>query len=389
MKFYKRLGPGLKFVILIGVLSLFADFAYEGARSITGPFLGMLGASAAIVSIVAGLGEFLGCGVRLLAGPLAERTRRFWPIAIFGYVLQMTAVPLLAFAGNWPAAAALIVAERIGKGVRQPPKAVMLSHASKEIGYGWGFGIHEAMDQFGALAGPLLIAGMLALHRSYNEAFVVLAIPSAITVILVVVARLLYPRPQDLEPAREHPTSHDAFSPVFWLYLVGAGLVAAGFADYSLIAYHFQAKLHMSEWLPISYAIAMATSGAGSLLFGKLFDRFGLIVLVPLTIVAAAFAPLVFLGNFTLAVLGAAIWGLGMGVHESIVPAAVAHMVPQHRRASAYGIFTGVYGMAWFLGSIAIGLLYMKSLTAVVIFCVVAELVAIPIFIRVNQQLAR
>jgi len=378
---------GLRFILLIGVLSFFADFAYEGARSVTGPFLGILGASAFVVSVVAGFGELAGYGLRLVSGPLAERTGKFWPITIVGYVVQMAAVPLLALAGNWQTAAALIVLERAGKATRNPPRDVMLSHAGRGMGFGWAFGIHEALDQAGALIGPLVIAAILAAHGSYQQAFAVLAIPAAIVIVLLILARVLYPTPQNLEHAPPPVAPSNGFAPVYWLYLCGAALVAAGFADFALISYHFGQSLGMHAWLPISYAIAMACGGASSLLFGKLFDRFGTIVLVPLTVLSAAFAPLVFFGNFSLAIVGAAVWGIGMGVHESIVPAAVAHMVPQNRRASAYGIFTGVYGIAWFLGSAIIGLLYLKSVTLMVIFCVATQLLAIPIFALVARRM--
>lgn len=389
----RRLSSAYGFVLLVGILSFFADFAYEGARSVTGPFLGFLGATGTIVSIVGGFGEFAGYGLRLVSGPWAQRSGRFWPIAIFGYTVQMIAVPLLALAPNWPTAAALIVLERAGKGIRNPPRDAMLAVASKEIGYGWGFGLHEALDQAGALCGPLLIALVLALRHSYNQAFAVLVIPSLITLGLLVVARAIYPATGATASAAQPLTAGENELPkIFWLYLAGAALVAAGFADFSLISFHFQSgSLHLSgSWLPIFYAVAMAASGAGSLVFGKLFDRFGLIVLIPLTLIAAAFAPLVFWGGFGLALAGAAIWGLGMGVHESIIPAAVAHMVPEQRRARAYGIFTGSYGIAWMLGSIVIGLLYGvhgASLGWVVGFCIATQLIATPIFLIVSRKL--
>ncbi len=391
----RRLSSAYGFVLLVGILSFFADFAYEGARSVTGPFLGFLGATGAIVSIVGGFGDFTGYGLRLLSGPWAQRSGRFWPITIFGYTVQMIAVPLLALAPNWPTAAALIVLERAGKGIRNPPRDAMLSIASKEIGYGWGFGLHEALDQFGALCGPLLIALVLALRHSYAQAFAVLAIPSLITLALLVVARAIYAVPGGIATAPERAATAGSELPrIFWLYLAGAALVAAGFADFALISYHFQrGALHLANsWLPIFYAVAMAVSGAGSLAFGKLFDRFGLIVLVPLTVIAAAFAPLVFWGGFGLALAGAAIWGLGMGVHESIIPAAVAHMVPEQRRARAYGIFTGSYGIAWMLGSVVIGLLYGAhgaSLGWLVGFCIATQIIATPLFFIVSRRLTR
>jgi MFS family permease len=381
----------IHFVLLIGVLSFFADLTYEGARSVLGPYLALLGASATIVGFVTGFGEFLGYGLRLVSGRWADATGKFWPIAIFGYILQMAAVPALALTGSWPAAAVLIILERVGKAIRNPPRDVMLSHAGKQGGgLGWVFGIHESMDQFGAMFGPLLVAAILARGHSYHLAFAVLLVPALVNLLVLGVARLVYPRPQDFEEAPAAVGPSDGRLPrVFWVYLAGAALVAMGFADYPLIAYHFsKAGVVPGQWIAIFYAVAMAVSGSGSLLFGRLFDRFGFKVLIGLTLVAAAFAPLVFLGGFWIALLGAAVWGLGMGVHESIIPAAVAPMAPLQRRASAYGLFTAGYGVFWFIGSAIIGILYDHSLPLTIGFCVVTQLAAVPIFVWVARQRA-
>lgn len=371
---------------MIGVLSFFADFTYEGSRSILGPYLALMSASATVVGIITGFGELAGYGLRLVSGRLADLTGRFWPITIFGYVIQMFSVPALALVDSWPAAAALIILERVGKAIRNPPRDTMLSHAAKEIGYGWAFGVHEALDQFGALFGPLAVAAILAIKGEYRFAFAALLIPGLICLGLLMIARLVYPRPQDME---EEPPDVQAkgLPRVFWIYLAGAALVAAGFADFPLIAYHFHKASSVSpHWVPIAYAIAMAVSGTGSLVFGRLFDRFGISILIPLTLLSALFAPLVFLGGFWAALAGAALWGLGMGVHESIIPAAVAPLVPPQRRASAYGLFTAGYGLFWFLGSAVIGILYDRSVPATIAFCVAAELAAIPVFLVVRRQ---
>lgn len=376
-----------RFILLIGVLSFFADFTYEGSRSVIGPYLGSLQATATVVAVVAGFGELLGYGLRLVSGRLADSTGRYWPITIFGYVVQMASVPALALTGSWPAAAALIILERTGKAIRNPPRDVMLSHAGRQIGgYGWVFGLHEALDQFGAMFGPVVVAAVLARHGSYRAAFAVLLVPAILNLGVLLIARCLYPRPQDMEA--DLPAVDTTGLPrVYWVYLAGAALVAAGFADYPVIAYHF-ARTHSvpGAWIAIFYAIAMAVSGSGALLFGRLFDRFGFVVLILLTLLSALFAPLVFLGGFWIALIGAAIWGLGMGVHEAMIPAAVAPMVSPQRRASAFGLFTAGYGVFWFLGSAAIGILYDVSLPATIAFCVVAELAAVPIFFWVGRH---
>ena len=264
----------------------------------------------------------------------------------------------------------------------------MLSHAAKEMGYGWGFGVHEALDQFGAMFGPLLVALVFATtQHNFRIAFAALAVPAVIMLSLLAVARSVYPRPEDLEPEYGAAVHGRRLPRVFWIYLASAALVAAGFADFPIIAYHFlRAGSVPAGLIPIFYAAAMAVSGTGSLVFGRLFDRFGIGLLIPLTLAAAAYAPLAFLGGFWAALVGSCLWGLGMGVHESIIPAAVAPMVSADRRASAYGLFTGVYGVAWFAGSTAIGALFSVSLTTVVLFCVIAELAAIPFMLVVAHR---
>ena len=379
----------LRFVLLIGVVSLFADGTYEGARSIAGPYLAILGASATLVGFIGGFGELLGYSLRLVSGRLSERTGKFWPITLFGYVIQMASVPLMALAPNWQIFGLLIITERIGKATRNPPRDVMLSHAAKQVGgYGWAFGTHEALDQLGALLGPLLVAAILASQGSYKIAFATLLIPAIICLSLIFTARFLYPKPEEMEMSIPNVESK-GLPKIFWLYLAGAVLVAAGFADFSLIAYHFQKTDHIpTTWIPIFYSIAMAVSGSGSLLFGRLFDRVGLWILIPLTIISAASAPLVFFGGFWLALVGSALWGLGMGVHESIIPAAVATMVPQQRRPSAYGIFTAGYGIFWFIGSVVLGILYDVWIPAVVILSVVLQLIAVPVFISLRKRIS-
>lgn len=378
----------MRFVLLIGILSFFADFTYEGARGVLGPYLASLQASALVVGAVTGFGELLGYGLRFFSGRLADATGKFWPITIFGYVLQMAAVPALALTGSWQTAAVCIIAERVGRAIRNPPRDVMLSHAAKHLGgYGWTFGIHEACDQFGAMFGPLAVAAVLARYESYHLAFAVLLVPALINLTFVMTARLLYPKPQDLEQGVRVPASGAHFPRIFWVYLAGASLVAIGFADYSLIAYHFtRAGTVFARWIPVFYSVAMAVSGSSSLLFGRLFDRFGFRVLIALTFTASLFAPLVFLGGFWIALAGAAAWGMGMGVHESIIPAAVTPMVPLQHRASAFGLFAAGYGTFWFLGSTAIGFLYDRSLSWTIAFCLMTQLLAIPFFVWVARR---
>jgi predicted MFS family arabinose efflux permease len=372
-----RTRAALRFVLLLGVVSLFADLTYEGARSITGPYLASLGASAAVVGVVAGFGELVGYGLRLVSGRLSDRTGKYWPIAWFGYAVQMGSVPLLALAGRWEVASALVIAERTGKAIRNPPRDVLLAQATTEIGHGWGFGVHEALDQLGALAGPLLVAALLQAGGQYQTAFAALLVPAVLTLLLLGLTRALYPHPERLAASAAVPAAQ-GLPGRFWLYLAAVALVAAGFADFALLGYHFElARLGPASWVPLFYALAMAAGALGALVGGRLFDRLGVVVLVPLTVAAALFAPLVFLGGLWLVLVGVVLWGLGTGVHESLMPAVVAGLVPPARRGSAYGLFNAVYGVAWFLGSAAMGVLYERSLAGVVAFSVALESAAV------------
>lgn len=370
----------LGFVVLLGVVSLFADMTYEGARSITGPFLALLGASGAIVGLVAGFGELVGYGLRLASGYLADRTKRYWGIAIFGYALNLLAVPAIALAGRWEVAALLMIAERTGKAIRNPSRDVMLSHATGRIGRGWGFGLHESLDQIGAVLGPLLAAGVLSVNGSYRQAFALLGVAAALALLTLIAARVTYPNPSELE---EHaPMEGRRLGRAYWLYLVAAVLVAAGYADFPLIAFRLQKDgITSAAWVPVLYAIAMGVDALAALAFGKLFDRFGLPVLTMVVVASSAFAPLVFLGGFSLVVAGMVCWGIGMGAQESIMRAAIADLVPANRRGTAYGLFNTGYGLAWFLGSALIGVLFDVSVEWLVAFSMTTQLAAVPVLL--------
>jgi len=376
----------LRFVILIGIVSLFADMTYEGARSINGPFLAILGASGAVVGVVSGLGELIGFSIRLVSGYFSDKTKGYWAITFFGYAVNLIAVPLLALAGNWQIAAALMIVERIGKGIRVPPRDAMLSYATHQMGRGWGFGLHEALDQLGAITGPLIVAAVLYFRDGYKTGYALLLVPALLALGVLTAARFLYPRPQDLEFSQTK-LQFQGFSKTFWLYVLAAAFIAAGFADFPLIAYHFQkASIASETMIPILYAVAMGVDAIAALIFGRLFDRLGLTTMMLVAFLSAFFAPLVFFGGFSLAILGMALWGIGMGAQESIMRAAIGGMIAPEQRGTAYGLFNTIYGFAWFLGSVLIGVLYDTSIPWLVAFSVAAQLVSIPIFYSLRRK---
>jgi hypothetical protein len=371
------------FILLFGAANLFADMSYEGARGATGPFLGTLGATGLIVGGVAGFGELLGYTLRYMSGGPQQAL-------LADHALQMAAVPALAVAGNWPLAAVLIVLERVGRATRTPPRDVMLAQAGEHMGRGWAFGVNEALDQLGAMIGPLVVAGVLAWRHNFQVAFALLAVPAVVTLSVVFAARYIYPNAGRV--ARGSQTTDRGGYPFgFWCYAIAAGLVGFGFADFSLLAYHFsRAQSVASTWIPPFYALAKGAGGLGSLMLGKLFDWVGLIVLVPTTIVRAAYAPLCFFGGFGAALLGSVLWGAGLGARESVIQAAVAEMIPEQRLGAVYGLFGGVFGVSWFVGSVALGSLYDFSIPAAMWLAIVAQLLVIaPLLMAANYLRAQ
>ncbi|MDX2165388.1 MAG: MFS transporter [Gammaproteobacteria bacterium] len=376
---------GYKFIILLGIVSLFADMTYEGARSVTGAYLAVLGANALTVGFVAGFGEFLGFGLRYISGILTDQTHKYWPIMIVGYAINLFAVPLLAIAGNWQIAAFLIVLERVGKSIRIPARDAMLAHASESVGMGRGFGFHEMMDRVGAFLGPIIVSASLLINHSYELGFAILGIPAVFAIVSLFVARHRYPNPQELAV-----NTFSVNAPIpkkkFILFLVGSGLLAFGFSDYALIAYHFEkAQLLLPVLIPIAYGVSMGVNGITAPMIGHWYDKKGIMILVPLIIFSTLFAPLVYLGGAISAFMGVFLWAIGMGVQSSLLRSIVGQMSTAGKRGRAFGLFNLVYGVFWFIGSVLSGYLYDFNVTVLVYFIVATQLLAVPFFMGMKH----
>jgi MFS family permease len=338
------------------------------------------------VGIVAGLGEMLAASLRFFSGRLADRTRAYWFITFFGYALNVVVVPALAFAGNWQTAAALIVTERTGKALRGPARDVLLSEATGTVGHGWGFGLHAALDQVGAVAGPLLMAAAVSESKQFAPAFLRLALPAVLTLVALAAARAVNPiaavPPPELGP--------QPLPKVFRLYVAAAGLLACGFLDFPLMAYHFQKmSIATPAAIPLFYSGAMAVIGLTALVLGRLFDRFGIAVLVCGILISCLSLPLGFLGGPGAAIAGVACWAVGHGAQDASLRPGIAQVVSMNKRGTAFGAFNAVYGVMWFAGSVAMGLLYDRSLMALVAFGMAMQLSAAAMFFALRNPLAR
>ena len=403
----KRFSRAMTFIILFGIVSLFSDMTHEGASSIRGAYLALLGASAGTIGFISGLGELIGYSMRYVFGKITDRTRKYWPMVIFGYILDILAVPALALVGEggWIAAAALLVIQRMGKAIKKPAKDTIMSFAASQEGVGKSFGIQEMLDQIGAFLGPVFLYLVMLFKTDgttfeiYRTAFAFLAIPGFITILLLFITKREFPNPEAFEPEAK---KEEAFvmKKSFIYYIVGISFFAFGCMDYALVIMHISKnftglggsyetfRLISEETLPLLYAGAMLVDAVAALIFGHIYDKKGVRVLVISTIISAPFSLFIFGFKSELALLfGLVLWGIGMGAQESILKAAVTSMVPKKNRATGYGIFECSFGIFWFLGSWVLGVIYSKSLPLMIGLSIFAQVLAIPFYLKASREI--
>lgn len=386
-------------VVTFGIVSLGADMVYEGARALYGPLLASLGAGAVVVGAVTGAGEAMALLLRLVFGPLADRTGRYWALTITGYALTVVSVPLLAvtpFVGGagLVLASVLILLERSGKAVRSPSKSALLAHAAGAVGRGRGFGVHKAMDQTGAFAGPLLVAVVVATAGGIWAGMAVLAVPGVIAMVILLVLRARVPDPsvftgQTAAPATPRPDERPGLAWLrvavgwglpreFFVYAVAASLTTGGLLTFGILGFHLTvAGMVPVATVPVIYAGAMLAEAVAALAVGWLYDRVSAQVLYAVPVLVALVPSLSLSGHLWIAVAGILVWGLAFGLQDSTVKALVADIVDAPRRATAYGVFAGIQGITATGGGALTGWLYERSLTALSVVVAASQLLAL------------
>lgn len=396
LEFGKKAAIG--FIVLFGIVSLFADMNYEGGRSVAGQYIKLLGTSALALGLAAGIGEFIGYALRFITGSIADRTRKYWLLIIVGYIVQLGALPMLAFVRGWELAVVFLFLERVGKAIRKPAHDAVISFAAKKTGSGFGFGLHEAMDQVGAFLGPVLFSLLLfttpegASLQTYRQGLLLLFIPAGLAVLITITARFIFPHPQKFEVRSGTPDiAVRGFGRGFWLLSIAAGVLAMGITDFPLIGLHLKTTGSLTEQaIPLLYAGAMAVDAAAALILGHLYDRWGYKVLLGLFLIEIFTAPLVFLAGPGGIIAGMALWGISVGTQESILKAAIGDLVAEDRRGRAFGMFNTLFGSFWFAGSALIGFLYDRwSSVPVVVFSVVVQSLALGVFLLFLRQQKR
>ena len=390
-------GVAWRAVVGFGLVSLAADMVYEGARSITGPLLASLGASALVVGAVTGAGEAAALVLRVVFGSWADRSHAYWRLTLAGYLLTAICVPALAvtpFLGSagLVVAAGLILAERTGKAIRSPSKTALLAQAAGAVGLGRGFAVHKALDQVGAIAGPLLVAAVVALTGTLSPALAVLAVPGAAAMVILHRLRRLIGDPASAatSAADQNRGPWWVIAPLpttFWLFAAACGAATVGLVTFGVISFHFvRDGVVSAAAVPLIYAAAMGAEAVAALATGGLFDRIGGRVLLALPVLVALVPPLVFSNNAAWAVLGVLLWGSATGLQDSTVKALVADLVPTGVRATAYGVFAAVQGVAALAGGLLAGGLYERSLPALIATVAATQVVALVLLVVTTRR---
>ena len=388
--------PAVTFVVLMGIVSLFADMTHEGARSIYGSYLPLLGASATAIGFVSGFGELVGYSLRLFTGIIANKTKCYWGMTLLGYGVNVVAIPFLALVpeNGWMLACILIVSERAGKAIRQPAKNTLLSFAATQVGVGKAFALQEFLDQMGAFLGPVLLFCVLWFKggedtlASYALCFAVLGIPAVATMCWLFWAKQCFPTPELFEKTTANGAVNKKSS--FILYLVAISLFAFGFIDFPIVTMHAaKQNIFSVSSLPLLYAWAMIVDAFAALVFGALYDKIQFKALLVSGIISAFSAVFIFsISSFWGIAIGVTLWGVGMGAQESILKAAVVGLTSKENRSASFGFFESCFGVSWFMGSWFMGWLYDFNPHGLVICSVTAQLLALPLYARIHSDKA-
>lgn len=396
----RSLSPSVIVILIFGVISLFGDMVYESARSANPQYFQLLGIGAAKVGLVFGIGEFLGYFLRLVAGILSDKTQRPWLFMFIGYGM-LIAVPIMGLYYDWNILVVLILAERIGKALRNPAKDTVLSGVAQgEVGVGFAFGLQEALDQLGAFLGPLIFTAVFYFSGArgvgaYRQGYRLLAIPFVALMLFLFFAYRKVEGNRLLPDADTAGLRQQRFDPVFWLYTAFTFFATLGFVNFSTIGYHLKAaNLFTDAQIPMLYAFAMVVDAVTALVVGRAYDKkkeqsgaragLGVLIVIP---VLSALLPLVSITqNKAVIVAGMFVFGVILGIHETIMRSAISDLTPYHKRGTGYGIFNGAYGLALLGGAASMGAFYEAGqIGAIIAFALAVEAVALLLYFRMRK----
>ena len=399
-----RSSKAFQAVLIFGLISLFADIVYEGARSTSGQYLQLLGANATAVGFIVGVGEFLAYFLRLLAGTAADKSRKYWPFIFAGYGMLIV-VPMMGITSEWKFVLAFVMSERIGKALRNPAKDTILSHVAEgEVGIGIAFGIQEALDQLGAASGPLVFATVFRVFgksglSEYQHSFRVMTIPYALMMLVIYAAYRKVKKDKLFELGEIKRGADEKMQKIFWIYTLFTFFTLLGFANFPLIGYHLKYQGILTDTqITLLYSFTMIVDAVVALIIGYMYDKVkqrtgnkqgGILVLLFVPFATTLIAYLALGTSLVSIVIGLFFYGAVMGAHETIMRSAIADITPLTKRGTGYGIFNTAYGAALFSGSALFGFLYDRfSVSVIQVTVVVAQIAAIVVFFVMRKQIS-
>jgi len=382
-------------IVLLGIVSLLGDVVYEGSRSIVTPYLALLGASAFVITFAGRFGEFLGYAMRLVSGVLSDKTQAYWVFIFLGYGL-IVSIPLLGFTGAWEIAIILIVLERVGKALRAPSRDAVLSIVSRGVGAGKAFGIHELMDQVGAVLGPIIVAGlMLYSNNNYNQTFSFFLLP-----FLALLAALIYAYTKigGIKEAKASQASKEAqrtwdvkLHNAFYIYTLSVALSTIGLIPYELILYiAYKILAPEAQWIiPLLYMVIQLVDAPSALFSGYAYDSFKIKILILPFIISMIPSILTLAGtNMLMLIFAAIFFGLVLGMQESVYRAAVLEYAPPFFRGTAYGIFNTAYGIGMLISGAVYGLMITLEIPVIIVilYVVTTQVAAIILLLKAHSK---
>jgi len=382
-------------IILLGIVSLMGDIVYEGGRSIIPYFLEFLGASAVLIGFVGGLGDFLGYVIRPLAGYWADVSQRYWFFTFLGYFLIIS-IPFLAFViflpNKWQLgmAISLIMIERVGKALRAPSRDTILSIVSKGVGSGKAFGIHETLDQIGAIIGPLIIGLLVSSAIDFTNIFGVLFIPF---LILLFALGYAYRKIENLpimeesrKNARRTGIKRERLNKKFYIYSFAVFVNSMGFINILLVISEAGHILPEYVWFgPIIYVVIMGVDALAAYPSGYFYDKIGIkFLIIPFIFTALASIMVLISHNIYTILIASVLFGIVLGIQESVYRAVITDVAPLESRGTAYGIFNTIYGLGLLIGGVIYGFFIDLSINIMIVslYAVITQFIAIYLLLR-------
>lgn len=387
----KKLAAGIPPTVLyLGMTSLLTDVSSEAMLALLPAYMFVvLNITPELVGLIEGVAESATSFLKLFSGALADIKGRRKLMAAAGYALSNSVKPLMGLAFSWDSVLAIRTLDRVGKGIRTPPRDAIIADASVEGRVGRAFGVHRSLDQLGAVIGPLVAFALLP-FLGFSGVFLFTAVPGGLAV-LVLAAFVKEP------PARVLREKASYLRGLLKLFKGSFGFYMSSVLAYSLASFSFAFIIYrVSELTGVDpsttallYALIQVFHVLSGIPAGELFDRFGGLKAVALSylMLMLAYLLLIYEVPLVIALLALATYGLHKGFVETTQRAIVPSLVDPAFKGSAYGLYNMMVGAAILPANLAAGFLYSSfGGWSIFAFGVVASLASLALLVPVARQ---